>query len=217
MNTSTFVGPILLSSVLFACGAQPASTPATPPSGTTDATPATPAAAVPTTAAQGSNNTVEGHALTPRSAASAVYADDVNALVLVVSNQADYCGTLTAGQTRANDVALAAQLLSLSDAGDSVVIAPGTYAVVATPPEMAGDYALAALQVSDGNCASAMQDPNDVATSGTVTITSMSDTTISGSYNVNFSGGSVAGTFVAPVCPALAAQVKDSPDLTCEP
>lgn len=161
--------------------------------------------------------TVSGNAFAPRSSASAVYNADYNALLLVVSNQADYCGALTAEQTHANHQALVVQLLSEQGDNDTGAVAPGTYKVVPANEVPAGNVALVLFRASDASCNDTMAEDEAQATSGAVVVTATSLRGATGTYNLTFADGTLRGTFAANACPVLAQQALTPSTLSCEP
>lgn len=161
--------------------------------------------------------TVSGHAFAPHSSASANFAADYNALLLVVSNQTDYCGALEAGQTHANHLALVVQLLREQGDNDTGRVTPGTYKVVPSDQEPAGNVALALFRATDASCNDTMTQDEAQASSGAVVVTASTAQGATGSYNLTFPDGTLRGTFAANACPVLAQQAASPSPLSCEP
>jgi len=85
-----------------------------------------------------------------------------------------------------------------SRGSSAIAIAPGTYAVGTTPPTGTGTSAYAGAVQTDATCASTLTTLANP--SGTITISSVTSSTVTGSFDVTVYGLHFNGTFNAPVC-----------------
>lgn len=158
---------------------------------------------------------IAGKTLTPKSAASATLSQDGNLVVVVLSNQADYCAATTAGLTRPNHRSLVAIVTTVDAAGDNPKVAPGTFTVHSEAPDGPGSFANAAFNASDAGCSDTLGSDVGNATAGTVVLTQVTSSQIVGSYDLSFGSDTLKGTFTAPACPGLIAQIESGDALTC--
>lgn len=89
-------------------------------------------------------------------------------------------------------------VVNYSATGTASPVAPGTYALAPTPLGDSGTIAAAGAVASDANCTSTLTGPSNP--SGSITISSVSASTIAGSYDLTLYGTHYAGSFSAPVC-----------------
>jgi hypothetical protein len=92
-------------------------------------------------------------------------------------------------------------------------VATGTYAIA--PPQGSPTRAEASFTTEDASCA---QKINTTATGGSITLTQISGTNVSGSYSVTFGAeGSFQGTFDVPACATPdAGLAADGGTTTCQ-
>ena len=175
-------------------------------------------------ASGGSGLTVDGTigsaSLTPR-AALAVYGSlststvtdddggttvtETNGLVINIADKDDTCTVL---HTQS------ATFLSLELTGQPT--AGSTFTVIdadvtsATTGQAEVDFSGSTATCAD-NGASA------TATSGTVTVTAISSSEVSGTFDVTFANGHLTGSFTAPICGSLGAATDDAGEPACTP
>jgi hypothetical protein len=123
----------------------------------------------------------------------------INAEIIVLSNSAGLCASATAAKQPKTSQFLT---LVLSDQSN-VPTGPGTHTIWAGTGTMPAKLAFAQYDRTDANCASVQPRPL-VATSGTVTITSISGNNASASFDLTFdSTEHITGSFSASNCAAL--------------
>jgi hypothetical protein len=106
---------------------------------------------------------------------------------VIVTNVANACGVLQAHGNPPNATSLE---LVVSALGSSV--ATGNYAIV---PQ--GYGASASYATVDGNCNPSFVDG---ATGGSITLTTVSGSTIAGTFDLTFGSDHLTGSFSAPIC-----------------
>lgn len=204
---------LFVAMVCPACGSSPAAAPAGSASADDDSS---------GSGASGSGTakgTVHSQTLSPKSAASATYVNNGDYLLVVLSNQADYCAATTAGQTHADHRSLVAILFSVDADGSSSsqALGTGTYTLSSEAPTKPGLYANAVFNASDASCQTLLPQDAGSATAGTITLTAVDAAGLKGSYSLNFGQDTLSGSFNAPDCVALADQAANPRELTCEP
>ena len=107
-------------------------------------------------------------------------------LKIKVTSYAGACSVETSGNDKENSARLNIQLET-----DTGAITPGTYTVASDVVEVKYD-------AEDATCSS--DSATGKATDGTVTITAISATEVSGSFALSFGADSVSGTFAALQC-----------------
>jgi hypothetical protein len=120
-------------------------------------------------------------------------------VVVVLTNRADAtCAAIQAEATTHQSLSFAdLDVLGLVVATSTGTIAPGTYQVAPTI-SVATPGASVTFEVTDGTCGVKL---NALAQSGTVTLTSLDATGVSGSYDVSFgTQGSFSGSFDVAMC-----------------
>jgi hypothetical protein len=105
----------------------------------------------------------------------------------IITNIANACGVL---QDHGNPPGATALVVAVSASGGSV--ATGTYGIVSQ-----GFGATASYATQDMNCNPSL---NETATGGSVTLTSVSGSSVSGTFDLTFSGDHLTGSFSAPIC-----------------
>lgn len=122
-----------------------------------------------------------------------------------LTDQAGTCGLFHQKVNPANSKAL-----SFIVSGKDAVVNPGTYAVTA-PGSGSGTQANVGYVENDAVCT---KTGNGYAQSGTLTLTTVTPTTIAGTFDATFAGGDrVTGSFSAPVCDV---QLRDLVGSTCK-
>jgi hypothetical protein len=121
---------------------------------------------------------------------------------LYATSKLQACGWFTGQNTdRADLVTLALLVSTTSTSGmEPAAIAPGTYMIggMYEPDAGVSVQVSATLLVSDATCQST---GGDTASSGTITLTSITAAAVVGRFDVTFSeGGEVTGHFNAPIC-----------------
>lgn len=107
--------------------------------------------------------------------------------IIFLSEKANTCSAAHLASTNALQVFLF---------GD---VAPGTYRVETSADALGASGTVAAsLGSFDASCKEAAAPA--AATSGTITITSVTATALEGSADLTFDGGKISGTFTAPIC-----------------
>jgi hypothetical protein len=114
-------------------------------------------------------------------------------VAVVISNKSDLCSVV---ESNANPPNSAELILIVGTPG---AVAPGTYPTLTTaPPSETTNNALVTYEVADAACHVKM--PHG-SRSGTVVLSTVSSTTVAGSFDVTLdSGDKLSGTFRAPVC-----------------
>jgi hypothetical protein len=117
---------------------------------------------------------------------------DVNALLVIVSNQPAVCAILARDANPPSSTALEITIASLG------VIGPGTFAI--GTPNPSGDVVTLDYLVDDSACAT-LTSRSAHAVSGTVTITAISGSLILGAFDAELdSNDHLSGSISAPVC-----------------
>jgi hypothetical protein len=110
---------------------------------------------------------------------------------VVITNIAGTCAVLERGGNPAS-----AQALQIVAGAPGSTVPPGQYPIGATTTTTAS----ASFSAQDTHC---MSTAGEQATSGTVTLTAVSDSQLQGSFDLTFANGDhLAGSFTAPVCNA---------------
>jgi hypothetical protein len=131
------------------------------------------------------------------------------ALGVILSDVAGACSVAQNAQAGGCQRASSTQLALAVVTNGSTPIGPGTYPVTTnfSPSNVGPGQTLATGNFTQADSACAFQPsavvsgfPDYQATSGSVTITQIDSSTVSGTYSLNFNYGSVGGDFVAPVC-----------------
>jgi len=140
------------------------------------------------------NGTVAGSTL---AAQDAIFADMTGAsttgTVLGITSARAFCDDVTKNQLPKNAVGLSIQLVS----NGGVVTAPGTFNLLGTSSGTA--FFGAAWDALDATCNSTTTH----ATAGTVTVTSISASQLTGTFDITFGSDHVSGSFDASSCAAL--------------
>lgn len=108
-----------------------------------------------------------------------------------LSDFADVCAAVSAGAPPPRSAMLELDVMKRS----GELVAPGVFPLAKAPGELFGANVAFTRFDAKGNMA---HDAN--ATDGTLTITAIGKTTLSGSVDATFAHGSVHGTFTARVC-----------------
>ena len=130
--------------------------------------------------------------------------------------------SLPANSDKGNYAALQLQVSSFNT-GSSMAgpVVAGTYAIGTQTAVDGGTAtrATASLQKNDAQCKSVVPNADHTASGGTVTITSISATGVSGSYSVTFADGTMSGAFNAADCALPDRTQQPPPDggSTCVP
>ena len=144
------------------------------------------------------NGTIAGSAV-PIKDSMAVYQNgpDVAYALVVMTDAPNICASTQHQHTPPGSTSFS---LGLVEGLGITTLSPGMFQVSASAGE--GNEAVVGYEVQDSSCS--MITGGD-ATSGTVTLTSISSTSLSGTFDVTFpSGDEVTGSFDAPVCPLTA-------------
>ncbi len=111
--------------------------------------------------------------------------------------------SLPANADKGNYTALQLQVSSYNS-GSSMAgpVVAGTYAIGGQTATDGGTGARASarLQKNDAQCKSLVPSADHAASGGTITITAISATAVSGSYSVTFADGTMSGAFDAAFC-----------------
>jgi len=154
------------------------------------------------------NGNIGGQPMTALDAVSNVFASGSSSQgLLLVTNAANTCGMLSAGQQPRNAKAILIGIGSQNGTSVSAPAAAGTYTVYtrAAIGGATGLVAVATYVATDGNCA---QIAGIEASSGTVTLTKIDGNAYSGTFDITFSDAShLTGTFGAIICAALTTSV----------
>lgn len=138
--------------------------------------------------------TVSGHAIPTNNAVGIDGTTTINGPVQPTAGAriADVGNVCTALQT--NSVAASSKVLDVSVVANSGAVMPGDYKLNGA----GGIGGAVTFTVQDQNCNPTLQSS---ATVGSVTLTTVSTSTVAGSFDVTFpTGDHVTGTFSAPVC-----------------
>ena len=155
--------------------------------------------------------TIGGSAFEPKDAIAFVDASS-KAAEVVLTSTADACADVRNHVQRANSRVVLI-LVSDADAADAT-LATGTYMTSYMLPAPARSSAFES-NVTDGQCNVNYDPPPDGTGDGTVTVSSVSATTITGSFDVTLENGEhVTGTFHPSSCPELG---NSSGTPTCSP
>jgi hypothetical protein len=155
------------------------------------------------------NGTISGQSMGAQDSVSNVLtsSSDSEGLILI-TNAANTCGKLTAGQQPRNAKAILIEIGTQTATAVSAPAASGTYTVHSsgTIGNFTGNVALALYAATDANCnpVSSIE-----ASSGTVTLTRVDSTGYSGTFDITFSDAShVTGSFTAGKCTALSTNIQ---------
>jgi hypothetical protein len=150
------------------------------------------------------NGTVRGHQLTPADAVSGTGslnvppAVSINAAVVVISNTGGLCANASVGKQASNSQFFVITLFDRIGTQTAIPTAPGTYSVTSTTKSASASY----LE-TDATCRS-IAGFSALATSGTVTLTSVTSNGLVGTFDLTLnSGDRVTGSFNAPNCGGL--------------
>src|SRR5215472_6457143 len=159
------------------------------------------------------SGTIGGNSLKAGDAVSAIGNASVNGAtltgaVVVLSNSAGLCSSAAAGKEPKSSQFMTfvmgemfyALTTGYTPPAVSYTIWPGTGAPTT-------NWAFAKYAQTDANC---NQVQFTVATSGTVTVTSMSNGDVSGNFDITFGGDRVTGSFSAKNCDTLIAVLENS-------
>jgi hypothetical protein len=117
-------------------------------------------------------------------------------LFVVFADKSNLCGT---GLLHPNET-----LLNLDLESPDTTLQPGTFPIYGVS-NMVAPYADAPLVKLDTSCTPS---PDRGAQSGSVTITSVDSTHVTGSFNITYADGNIQGSFNVPLsCPAPAMNV----------
>jgi hypothetical protein len=150
------------------------------------------------------SGTVDGGSLTPVSTlgyATVVTCPDAGSVAFAFSGIADFVASCTSLQSdKANSTTLGMFVLRFGQQTQQP-IAPGTYSVsVGFPtPDDAGVISFVSATFEKLGAACQRTVSSD-ATSGTIVISSVSSTSIAGTFDLTFGGGRLTGTFNSPIC-----------------
>jgi hypothetical protein len=123
--------------------------------------------------------------------------------VVLITNQPDTCGIAESKKNPANTA-----ILTLVVGNASPVVA-GQYPI----GTLAGTAAQAVYVAQDGQCATTT---NDMAASGSITLTTVDASRVAGSFDLTFStGDKLSGTFDTPVCGASISNLEQSNSQPC--
>lgn len=118
-------------------------------------------------------------------------------VALIASDQGGICGYLQRNEDKASARSIKVAVLRVDATSATTTVRPGTYDVVASPTGFETELAFVAVSSNDASCSS----DDDVATSGTVTVTSTSGGRVQGSVDATLaSGATVTGSFDAASC-----------------
>jgi len=133
-------------------------------------------------------------------------------LQIVIGSRGGLCNSVTGGKVPSNLTYLGFNIYSFWEGGGSLPAqAPPlgalTYTIGNTAPDANGFFVSvsASLNQSDSSC-QIIQSSRADAISGTITLTSLSSTGVTGSFNLSFNGGSLTGTFAPITCILTQAQ-----------
>jgi hypothetical protein len=120
-------------------------------------------------------------------------------LYSVLSNRPDACAHYRQNQVVADERWLVVVQIAYRSDRQPAPFATGTYqiGVGVTDPDRTLRSVAATYQPHGSSCSEGSQRP---ATGGTVTYTTVTDTLIEGSYDLQFRSSTVQGTFSAPMC-----------------
>lgn len=118
-------------------------------------------------------------------------------IALIASDQGGICGYLQRNQDKAGARSINVAVVRIDPASATTAVQPGTYTIVESPTGLEAEFAFLSVTDNDASCDS----DDDVATAGTVTITSTTDGRVRGSVDATLqSGATVTGTFDAESC-----------------
>jgi hypothetical protein len=165
------------------------------------------------------NGTIHGQSFSPTESISntvLVAAGTGNtAGVVVMSNATGTCADVTANKQPKNITVMIIALedVNITTGAFTAPTAPGTYTVSVSPQ---AKLALVNFVVTDANC-KAISSQSATSASGTVTITSVSNGTYEGTYDITMnSNDHVTGSFSASACAGISpAFVSGNANPTC--
>jgi len=162
--------------------------------------------------------TIRGQSLVPRDAIAANVSVNPNgvpghAAVIGITSASGICSVLTSGKEPKSTQYLALTAFRLQpDFSAAPPPAPGMYSV----GTLALENAAALFAATDANCQNLSPPGLALASSGTVTFTSVGNR-YAGSFDLFFDFGEhVSGTFDAPVCPGLSEFAEGKGTLACQ-
>ena len=116
---------------------------------------------------------------------------------VVASDQTGICGFLQRNQNKANARSIRVAVIRVDPTSTTTTITTGTYPIVPNPTGAEAQLALVLLSSNDATCSST----DDPATSGSVTVTSVSADRVQGTVTATLqSGATVSGNFDAATC-----------------
>lgn len=140
-------------------------------------------------------------------------------VALIASDQGGICGYLQRNEDKASARSINLAIVRIDPASATTTVPAGTYDIVASPTGFETELAVLSVSSNDASCNS----DDDVATSGTVTLTSTGGDGVQGTVDATLqSGATVTGSFDAPGCavtfPGDVCQGEIGPqDPTCAP
>jgi hypothetical protein len=140
------------------------------------------------------------------------------AVVVILTNRSDATCAAAKSQISSGKEAIFANFaeLQLLVANATADLAPGTYDVV-NAGSTATEGSVAEYASTDASCAASA---TAEASSGTVTLTAVSSSRVTGSYQVTFgTQGTLSGSFDVPICdlPVAGGNAIDAGTPTCQP
>lgn len=162
--------------------------------------------------------TVEGHALLPQAAVFAPVATGTSTTSLLVSltDQATFCDDIAQQQQRQGQMSASMVLISIDANGTTVSPGEGNYSIslsqaIAAPSQRAAGF----FYANDGNCSSALNKTHGTATAGSVNLSAATGSQVRGTFSYRIGSDTIAGSFDAVPCPALATELKTAAKLKC--
>jgi hypothetical protein len=158
------------------------------------------------------NGTIHGRQVTAEDASSAVVPASVQGFsfqagAVVISSAANICATVSSGKQPRNWQALVLGVAQQQNGTVGPPTAPGAYTII-TGLSFDSKIAVAYFRATDASCADLGPTADALATSGTITLTSVTPA-FTGSFDLTLDTGEhITGSFKAPGCPAIASVVQ---------
>jgi hypothetical protein len=137
-------------------------------------------------------------------------------IYVVLSSQAKYCDNVARGVTNPNHTSVVLGLSTVAADATTPRPSPGTYPIVSSAPEAAGNQAQGGFYVSDSACKSALSQSQGLATGGSVTLSAVSDARVAGTFSIDVGTDHVDGTFDTAFCQGLKDEIQNDVTLACQ-
>jgi hypothetical protein len=150
----------------------------------------------------GGSSTQLAIVIPPTTCSTSGFTESVAAVAVLIGDRSisNACSQATNACVSYKNMHAVSLIVSSFNAGGSTATAvtPGTYTIGTLPSSLTGTLAFAGVDTTDANCVSSSTSGTPT---GTITISSVSSSQVTGSYNVTVGGTPYSGSINATVCP----------------